>query len=52
VFAVAPNGAAARLACDPRADSPLILDARLAQDALHLLIQYADGPPTTARVAR
>jgi len=52
VFAVAANGAAARLACDPRVDSPLILDARVAPDALHLLVQYADGPPTTARVAR
>jgi len=52
VYSVAPNGAATRLACDPRADSPLILEARLAPDALHLLVQYADGPPTTARVAR
>jgi hypothetical protein len=52
VFVVARNGAATRLACDPRTDSPLLLEARLAPDALHLLIQYAEGPPVTARVAR
>jgi hypothetical protein len=53
VFAVEANGKATRLACDPKPDSPLFLNAELGSDALTLEVQYnSDRPSTIVKVPR
>jgi hypothetical protein len=51
VFAVAADGAVARVAWDPAPEAPIVVNAAVASGALYLALQYdPSGPPAIVKV--